>query len=70
MHKYAITITLNTHPSKKDGIFNEFSAVSLLNKFGTICKMTYELSCTCQLRIHALVISKTNKFISRIIAKW
>lgn len=69
-YRYAITITLNTHPSKNDGIFNEHTAVALLKKFGIICKMTYELSCTCQLHIHALIISKTNKFIKKIIAKW
>lgn len=67
---YAVTLTLNTHPSKKGGVFNEESALQLLNKFGTIHELTYELNCYCQLHIHALIISKTNKFIKRIIDKW
>lgn len=70
MKSYAVTVTLNTHPSKPGGIFNEETVYKLLNSIGLIKEITYELNTCCQLHIHALIISKTNKLIKKIINTW
>ena len=70
MKSYAVTVTLNTHPSKPGGIFNESTVFKLLNSIGSIKEITFELNTCCQLHIHALIISKTNKLIKKIINKW
>lgn len=58
----AITIRLNTHPSKKTGVTNEDLIFIALNKIvgenGIIIDYCWELTKTCQLHLHALSVSK------------
>lgn len=53
----AITIRLNTHPSKKNGVTNEELVAQTLHEIvgeGILMDYCWELTKTCQLHLHAL----------------
>lgn len=66
----AITIRLNTHPSKKNGIVNEELVFNALNDIvgnGVILDYCWELTKTCQLHLHALSGHENQIFRKEVI---
>lgn len=68
----AVTIRLNTHPSKKDGITNEETVFQALNYligedayYESYC---WEMTSGCQLHLHALVLSQNQIYRKDSIA--
>jgi len=66
----AITIRLNTHPSKKNGVVNEELVFNALNEIvgdGVLFDYCWELTRTCQLHLHALSGHENQIFRKEVI---